>query len=110
MNDMNQYMREAITTAIYPSKGDNLYYPTLGLVGEAGEVAEKVKKVMRDDDGVLTSGKRREIVAELGDILWYVAAMCYELGYDMSAVAEMNLSKLRGRQERGTLQGSGDER
>lgn len=108
---LNDYQNDATTTAIYPGKGTTtgLLYVALGL-GEAGEVQGKVKKILRDDDGVLTREKGLAIAKELGDLLWYVANAAEELGYDLEHIAQMNLDKLFDRQERGTLQGSGDNR
>jgi NTP pyrophosphatase (non-canonical NTP hydrolase) len=104
------YQQRSRATAVYPGAGDNLLYPTLGLCGEAGEVAEKVKKMVRDDAGVLTPERREALAKELGDVLWYVAQVATEAGLDLSDVAGANLEKLLSRQERGVLQGSGDER
>jgi NTP pyrophosphatase (non-canonical NTP hydrolase) len=104
------YQRGSRATAVYPDAGDNLLYPTLGLCGEAGEVAEKVKKMIRDDGGELTPQRRQALAGELGDVLWYVAQLATEAGLELGEVAEGNLAKLRSRQERAVLQGSGDER
>ena len=104
------YQQRSRATAVYPGAGDNLLYPTLGLCGEAGEVAEKVKKMVRDDDGVLTPERREALAKELGDVLWYVAQVATEADLDLQEVADANLRKLLSRQERGVLQGSGDER
>ena len=102
--NMNDYQRQAATTAIYPASVQVLY-PTLGLAGEAGEVANKVKKIVRD--GKLD---KEAIGSEIGDCLWYIAAICKDLGLKMEDVAQDNLDKLRQRQEKGTLSGSGDTR
>jgi|SRR6056300_941698 NTP pyrophosphatase (non-canonical NTP hydrolase) len=102
--NMNDYQRQAATTAIYPASVQVLY-PTLGLAGEAGEVANKVKKIVRD--GKLD---KEAIGSEIGDCLWYIAAICKDLGLKMEDVAQANLDKLRQRQEKGTLSGSGDTR
>ncbi len=107
--NMNAYQYEAGQTAVYPAE-IGLAYVVLGLTGEAGEIANKVKKVYRDDGGELTDEKRRELVAELGDVLWYAAQVANELGVPLSAVAAQNIEKLSRRQQRGTIQGSGDER
>jgi len=104
------YQDAAEATALYPDKGDNLYYPTLGLAGEAGEVCEKVKKIMRDQKGYVTEENTEAISQELGDVLWYVAMVATELNMSLSAIAEDNMQKLKDRQERGVLQGSGDKR
>lgn len=86
-----------------------LSYASLGL-GESGEVQGKVKKIIRDCAGTITYEKKQEIVAELGDILWYISAMCTELGVNMDTVAEKNIDKLFDRRDRGVLKGSGDNR
>lgn len=96
--------------AIYPAQGDNYSYPALGLVGESGEVAEKIKKIIRDQDGVLTDENRIEIAKELGDVLWYIAILADEMGVTLDKVAEGNLEKLNSRKKRGVLSGSGDNR
>ncbi len=105
-----EYQEESRKTAIYPNAGLNYIYPTLGLVNEAGEVAGKVKKISRDDAGVVTDEKRTEIKKELGDVLWYIAQVASEFNLDLDKVAEANLEKLFSRQDRGTLKGSGDNR
>ena len=107
---LSDYQQRSRATAIYPGAGDNLLYPTLGLCGEAGEVAEKVKKMVRDDAGVLTPERRAALAKELGDVLWYVAQVATEADLDLDVIAAANLEKLLSRQERGVLQGSGDER
>ena len=108
--DLGDYQQESRATAIYPGAGDNLLYPTLGLCGEAGEVAEKVKKMLRDDAGVLTDARRAALSAELGDVLWYLAQVATEAALDLDAIAEENLAKLASRAGRGLLTGDGDER
>ena len=82
----------------------------LGLPGEAGEVADKFKKVLRDKDGKIDNSEREEIKKELGDVLWYLAAIARDLGIPLSEVAEGNLAKLESRYQRGKLGGSGDNR
>jgi NTP pyrophosphatase (non-canonical NTP hydrolase) len=106
----NDYQTAALQTAIYPNQGNNFIYPTLGLVGEAGEVAEKVKKLIRDEEGVLTDDNREKIALEVSDICWYLAVLAHELGYDLESIMQMNLDKLASRQQRGVLSGSGDAR
>ena len=107
---LNDYQVKAWKTAIYPCKGHNLIYPVLGLNGEAGEIAEACKKMMRDDHNHLTITRKADIIRELGDVLWYVAALCQELNIPMEKVAQINLRKLADRQECGTIQGDGDHR
>jgi NTP pyrophosphatase (non-canonical NTP hydrolase) len=102
--DMDKYQQQAATTAIYDQK-HAVIYPALGLAAEAGEVANKVKKIMRD--GKLD---RDGIASEIGDCLWYIAALCRDLNIDMETVAYDNLEKLHSRQKRGTLRGNGDKR
>ena len=116
-----EYQRRAAATAIYPSvavnpnsvgesRGGDYIYPALGLCGEAGEVAEKIKKIIRDKDGLVDKTDRAAVAKELGDVLWYVAALCKEFELDMSEVAQGNLDKLAARAANGTLGGSGDNR
>jgi NTP pyrophosphatase (non-canonical NTP hydrolase) len=107
---LSEYQNSSRATAVYPDAGDNLTYPALGLCGEAGECAEKVKKALRDDAGVLTDERRAALAAELGDVLWYLAQLSTEAGLDLDAIAEENLAKLLSRKERQVLQGSGDSR
>ncbi len=108
----------ALETAVYPKEYKTIY-PALGMNGEAGEVADKVKKVIRDSeiivrDGsgaiVLPDSKREELAKEVGDVLWYVATMAFDLGYSLEEIAEMNYQKLKSRQQRHQLNGSGDNR
>lgn len=82
----------------------------LGLVGEAGETADKFKKILRDDDGRISNGNKEEIVKELGDVLWYVASIARYLGVPFSVVAKKNLEKMESRHKRGKLHGKGDNR
>ena len=109
-DDFDKYQVEARKTAVYPDLGKNLWYPALGLNGEAGEVAEKVKKVYRDQGGLLYSESKARLAKELGDVLWYIANLATEIGLDLSDIAKDNLSKLRDRAERGKIHGKGDER
>ena len=108
--ELNSYQQAARRTAAYPDVGSNAIYPTLGLTGEAGEVADKVKKVLRDRDGVFDNATRESICLELGDVLWYVAQLANELGYDLEEVASANLAKLASRAARDRIAGSGDHR
>src|SRR3954463_6453071 len=97
---LSDYQSRSRATAVYPQSGDNILYPTLGLCGEAGEVAEKVKKMIRDDGGVLSEERRAALAKELGDVLWYVAQLATEAGLELDAVARENLDKLLSRQRR----------
>ena len=108
--DFKDYQKLSRKTAIYPKKGKNFIYPTLGLAGEAGEVAEKIKKVLRDNQGVIDQPRKEEIAKELGDVLWYLAQIATELGLSLDEVVKTNLKKLSSRQKRNRLSGSGDER
>lgn len=106
-----EYQCQTASTAIYPGQGEltGLLYVGLGL-GEAGEIQGKMKKILRDDNGVITDEKRAALAKELGDLLWYVSQASTELGVSLETIASDNLAKLARRKERGTLQGSGDER
>lgn len=108
--DFNEYQKKSRQTAIYPGLNNNFVYPTLGLSGEAGEVAEKIKKVLRDKDGQVDETTKMEIEKELGDVLWYVAQIATELGLDLDLIAEKNIEKLFSRRDRGVLKGEGDNR
>lgn len=108
--ELSDYQERSRATAVYPGAGANLLYPTLGLCGEAGEVAEKIKKMVRDDAGVLSAERRADLAKELGDVLWYVAQIATEADLDLDAVASGNLDKLLSRRDRDVLRGSGDDR
>ncbi len=110
--DFNEYQNKARQTAQYPDQGGagGFSYVALGLNGEAGEVAEHAKKVLRDDQGVVSPDRREKIKKELGDVLWYVSNCCSELGLSMGDVAQGNIDKLFDRKDRGVIQGDGDER
>lgn len=110
ISTFDEYQQEARQTAQYPSIGHNIIYPTLGLTGEAGEVADKVKKLFRDRNGDLNAKYRQEIAKEIGDCLWYISAMADEVGYSMGEIAAMNIKKLADRKDRGKLGGEGDNR
>lgn len=109
--ELNQYQESAAETAIYPRDGiSGLAYTALGLAGEAGEVANKVKKLIRDHGGQVIPSAIPDIAAELGDVLWYVAMTASQLGIRLDSVAASNLDKLRRRSEAGRIGGSGDDR
>lgn len=108
--NFEEYQKKAWETAIYPNKGNNLYYPALGIGGEAGEVQEKIKKIIRDNNEKVSEEKIEEIKKEIGDLLWYIAALSTELDINLNEVAERNISKLTSRKERDQLHGNGDNR
>lgn len=105
-----EYQAEAGKTAVYPGSGytTGLMYASLGLAGEAGELANQVKKCWRD--GEIYAGKEEGMKKEIGDVLWYVAAVATELGVSLDTAAHANVEKLRSRAQRGVLGGSGDDR
>lgn len=106
---LNEYQQKALETAVYPQEF-KIIYPSLGLTGEAGECADKVKKVIRDNGGQFTEEKRLELAKEIGDVMWYCATFANDIGYDLETIGQMNNDKLHSRQERGVLGGSGDNR
>jgi NTP pyrophosphatase (non-canonical NTP hydrolase) len=107
--NFEDYQTQASKTAIYPD-ADVIIYPALGLFSEAGEVAGKIKKVLRDKNGNFDPTEREKIADEVGDVLWYIAALCTDLGIGMETIAQKNLNKLNSRMARGVLGGSGDNR
>ncbi|QAY08745.1 MazG-like nucleotide pyrophosphohydrolase [Streptomyces phage BoomerJR] len=116
MNDlsMTDYQQTAAETAIYKGAGEAtteaINYTILGLAGEAGELCNSFKKALRDDNGVVTAERAENLAKELGDVFWYVANLANELGYPLELIAKQNLQKLKSRQARGVLSGSGDNR
>lgn len=106
---LNEFQQGALETAVYP-EDKRIIYPTLGLVGESGEVAEKVKKVFRDNHSEFTNEKKVSIAMEIGDVLWYCAALANDLGFSLDEIGEMNHKKLHSRMERGVISGDGDNR
>ncbi len=108
--DFEEYQKISRKTAIYPDKDNNFVYVTLGLIGEAGEVAEKIKKVLRDNNGILDEERKQALKKELGDVLWYLAQLSTELGLSLDDIACFNIEKLSSREQRGTLHGDGDNR
>ena len=108
----DEYQEFAKTTAIYPDNA-KVVYPTLGLSGEAGEVAEKVKKNIRKSkfgSFEFYGNELDDIAKELGDVLWYVSALASDIGYSLEDIAQMNVEKLKSRQERNKIEGEGDNR
>lgn len=107
--DFKTYQEKAVATAVYGA-GNKIIYPALGLANEAGEVLGKIKKVLRDNDGEFDLENRMKIADEIGDTLWYIAALCDDIDIDMQFIAQRNIDKLHDRQTRGVIQGSGDQR
>ena len=108
--ELNEYQQGAIRTAAPRDKRNELLHLVLGLVGESGEIAEKFKKWVRDQDSDESRLDREDIAKELGDVLWYIAALADYLDLSLDDIASTNLAKLASRQSRGVLGGSGDNR
>ncbi len=115
--NFDEYQKRAATTDLMATDATQIkasapsyVAKVLGLVGEAGEVAEKYKKIIRDKNGVVSAADKTELVKELGDVLWYTAMLAKYLGVDFEEVANANLDKLASRKSRGAQRGSGDNR
>lgn len=104
-----EYQEKAKQTAHYPRE-QALYYVAIGLMGETGELANKIKKIIRDDKGRLTDERKEAIKHELGDIMWYIAMVCTELGLDLDDVMKSNNEMLASRRKRDKIHGDGDNR
>ncbi|CAN5717476.1 nucleoside triphosphate pyrophosphohydrolase family protein [soil metagenome] len=104
----NDYQQKALETA--SDKQNELFHRILGLVGETGEIAEKMKKIVRDHDSDFSRLDKADMTKELGDVLWYVATLADYLDIKLDDIAEVNVAKLAERKSRGTLAGSGDNR
>ena len=111
-SEFNEYQGRARETAVYPNQGTSMgiAYCALGLAGEAGEVADNIKKYIRDDNEEISIQRMVAITKELGDVLWYIANLATELNLDLGIIADENLRKLADRKNRGTIHGSGDNR
>ena len=107
---LEQYEEQMATSKDYPVDKLSLIYPALGLNGEAGEVAEKVKKCWRDNNGVFTEDIKKAILKELADVLWYIWACADDMGYTLDDVLLTSMKKVKERQETNTVHGSGDDR
>ncbi|MDQ5932640.1 MAG: hypothetical protein QG649_725 [Patescibacteria group bacterium] len=112
---LSDYSAQAISTDLYNMEGQPIdshamLEKVFGLVGEAGEVAEKFKKILRDKDGKATDEDKKELMKELGDVLWYINSVGMYLGYTLDEIAQANLDKVLSRRERGMTMGSGDNR
>ncbi len=112
--DFNEYQKRAAKSDLFEANSDvvsaGFLEKVLGIVGEAGETADKFKKIIRDKDGKMTDEDKTAIVKELGDVLWYTASIARYLGVPLSEVANRNIEKLESRMARNTLHGEGDNR
>lgn len=106
----DEYQKQSRKTAKYPDIGNNFVYPTLGLAGESGEVAEKIKKVWRDNNCQLNEVGTQEIAKELGDVLWYLSQLATELNLSLENIAQSNLEKVNLRKQNDKINGAGDDR
>jgi NTP pyrophosphatase (non-canonical NTP hydrolase) len=114
IQSFQEYQEAALETAQYPQFGSNLVYPALKLAGEAGEAADKVGKIWRNQGLTSVTGysveQKEALAKEVGDVLWYITALAYELGYGLDQIATGNIEKLRDRRDRGVIKGEGDNR
>lgn len=108
--NLNDYQTAALRTAAPRDKKNEFFHLVLGLVGETGEIAEKVKKAVRDNDDFKAAIDTEDLKKELGDVMWYVAVLADHFDISLDEIAEMNIAKLASRKERGVLSGSGDNR
>lgn len=107
----DEYQQRALTTAIvHPDPQMDQTILAMGVVGEAGEVVEKWKKIVAYKEGVVTDDDKRELGKELADVIWYIAVMAERLGLSLDELMEQNLAKLASRKARGTQKGAGDNR
>jgi NTP pyrophosphatase (non-canonical NTP hydrolase) len=115
MNEFNNYQKKTRQTAKYHEQCKKMniplwIYPALGLAGETGEVVEKIKKIIRDNEGTIPAETYELLIKEMGDVLWYLARLSDEFGISLSTIAKKNLEKLLDRKKRNTIHGSGDKR
>lgn len=115
--NFNEYQKLAIGTDEYKKSDQQVavteiafLYKVLGLVGESGEVAEKIKKILRNKNGKMNEDDKKEIIKELGDVLWYMATLSAYMGYDFETVAKTNIDKIYDRAKRGVIKSEGDNR
>ena len=112
--DLDKYQKRAAKYDLFETtvdlKSPGFLEKILGLAGEAGEAADKVKKILRDKGGFASEEDRTELIKELGDVLWYLANIARYLGIDLSEVAKGNIDKLESRRKRNKLHGEGDNR
>lgn len=107
---LTEYQEAALRTAADKNKHNEFFHLVLGLVGESGEIAEKVKKLVRDKNSDLTMLDKNDIAKELGDVMWYVATLAHFLDFDLEDIGQKNIAKLADRLTRGKLAGAGDNR
>ncbi|MFH1181122.1 MAG: nucleoside triphosphate pyrophosphohydrolase family protein [bacterium] len=108
--DFREYQKLSRKTAIYPNLDKNFIYPTLGLVGESGEVAEIIKRIIRDNNNIVDEKVKMELTKELGDVLWYLSQLAMEFNLSLDEIASDNIKKLQDRKARDSLHGKGNER
>ena len=107
----DEYQKKALTTVLTTDDSfKDLLHWVLGINGESGEIAEKVKKIIRDKNGEVSEEDKKELAKEIGDVLWYLAVFAEDLGMSLDDIAKANLEKLQSRKQRGVLGGSGDNR
>lgn len=114
MKTFSEYQAAAMDTAAYPDKGSNMVYPALGMAGESGECADKIKKFWRNDGitnaSFLNTEQKITLIKEIGDVLWYCAALAHELQTPLEMIAKLNIEKLTDRKARGVVKSEGDNR
>lgn len=110
--DFQEYQKLASRTATFDGKQleHQLMYVTLGIAGESGEIAEKVKKIVRNDNGEVSDEKRESLKGEIGDVLWYLSQLSRVLGFQLEDAARANIEKLTDRAARGVIKSTGDNR
>ncbi len=108
--NLNEYQRLALRTASPKDKKNELFHLLLGLSGESGEIAEKAKKIIRDNDSDFSQWDIEDIIKELGDVLWHVAVIADYFDISLDKIGEKNIAKLADRLKRDVISGSGDNR
>ena len=108
--NLNEYQTLALRTAAPKDKKNELFHLLLGLCGEAGEIAEKTKKIVRDHESDFAKLDQSDLTKELGDVLWHVAVIANYFNISLDEVGETNIQKLADRLKRGAIGGSGDDR
>lgn len=108
--NFQEYQKLSRETAVYPGAGKNFIYPALGLAGESGEVAEVIKRIIRDNNNIVDEKVKTELTKELGDVLWYLSQLATEFGLSFDGIAAENIKKLQDRKARNMLHGKGNER